>query len=527
MRTRSLLALILFASALTVVAASPVPAANGDPLQSDFNGDGVADLAVGVPGKAVTGKHDAGAVSVIYGSEGGPVGEGSQLWTQNSPGVPGAAAPDDRFGGGSALAAGDLNGDGFADLAIGADDQVGAKKQAGSVTVLYGSETGLSSAGAQLWTQALAEVPGLPQANDGFGTSLTVGDFDGDTFGDLAVGAPGDRVSGKVAGAVIVLYGTSAGLAGAGSQLWTQDTLDIEDAANLDDQFGFSLAAGDLGHGPEDDLAASAPFEEVGQHFTLDAGAVNVLFGSPTGLSAEGDQVFSQAVPGVASVPDPGDLFGWDVAIADFGKGSPADLAVGVPGELVNGRDGGGAVNILYGSEDGVTTAGFQDLRRDTTGILGLPGRDDGFGSSLAVADFGNGPEADLAVGVRADDLPGAIDGGTVNVLYGSPTGLSTIGNQLWSRQGPALLGAQKPLESFGWDVVAANLGGGTEADLVVAVPFQNVGPAVDAGAVAILFGSATGLSATGDAIITLDTTDVVGVPMRDDQFGSSLGPGP
>jgi hypothetical protein len=166
-------------------------------------------------------------------------------------------------------------------------------------------------------------------------------------------------------------------------------------------------------------------------------------------------------------------------------------------------------------------------LRRDTTGILGLPGRDDGFGSSLAVADFGNGPEADLAVGVRADDLPGAIDGGTVNVLYGSPTGLSTIGNQLWSRQGPALLGAQKPLESFGWDVVAANLGGGTEADLVVAVPFQNVGPAVDAGAVAILFGSATGLSATGDAIITLDTTDVVGVPMRDDQFGSSLGPGP
>jgi hypothetical protein len=83
----------------------------------DFNGDGFDDLAVGAPLENVSGINAAGAVSIIYGSRRGLSASGNQFWHENVSGVDGAAANDDRFG--IALAAGDFNGDGFDDLAIG------------------------------------------------------------------------------------------------------------------------------------------------------------------------------------------------------------------------------------------------------------------------------------------------------------------------------------------------------------------------------------------------------------------------
>jgi hypothetical protein len=74
-------------------------------LQADFNNSGADDLAVGVPDEDVASLTDAGAVSVLYGSAGGLSTAGGQVFTQNSPGVPGNAEDDDVFG--DALAAGD------------------------------------------------------------------------------------------------------------------------------------------------------------------------------------------------------------------------------------------------------------------------------------------------------------------------------------------------------------------------------------------------------------------------------------
>jgi len=56
---------------------------------SDFNGDGYADLAIGVPGEDLAGHVEAGAVNVLYGSATGPTSAGDQLWTQDTPGVKG------------------------------------------------------------------------------------------------------------------------------------------------------------------------------------------------------------------------------------------------------------------------------------------------------------------------------------------------------------------------------------------------------------------------------------------------------
>src|SRR5262249_51443680 len=104
----------------------------------DFNNDGYDDLAIGVPDDSVNGHPAAGAVQVLYGRAGGLSATNNQLWHKDSPNILGDAEDNELFG--SALACGDFNGDGFADLAIGTPGgNVNNYEQAGSVTILYGS----------------------------------------------------------------------------------------------------------------------------------------------------------------------------------------------------------------------------------------------------------------------------------------------------------------------------------------------------------------------------------------------------
>src|SRR5215475_11663122 len=182
----------------------------GAGLRSDFNGDGFADLAVGTPSENLGNDYDgSGAVNVLYGSAGGLTGSGSQFFTEDSPGVRGVAEMGDHFG--AALAAGDFDRDGFADLAVGSRD---------GVNVLYGGTRGLTGHGSQLFSQ---NSPGIPEQVEHFSGPLTAGDFDYDGFADLAAGGTAD-VNGIGVGAVSVLYGGPAGLTGHGSQFFTQDS---------------------------------------------------------------------------------------------------------------------------------------------------------------------------------------------------------------------------------------------------------------------------------------------------------------
>jgi hypothetical protein len=156
-------------------------------VYADFNGDGFADLAVGVPNEDVGSIVDAGGVNVLYGSASDLSATGNQFWTQNSSGVRDTAEAKDFFG--SSLAVGDFNGDGFADLAIGvSQEDVGSLADAGGVNILYGSASGLSVTGNQFWTQNSPGIRNTAEASDNFGWSLAVGDFNGDGFADLAVG---------------------------------------------------------------------------------------------------------------------------------------------------------------------------------------------------------------------------------------------------------------------------------------------------------------------------------------------------
>ena len=238
------LAVVWPASAAVAHSSMPVQAPEAPSLRADFNNDGAEDLAVGAPGESVGTAESAGAVTVLFGSAAGLSGAGSQQFTQDTADVAGAAEAFDQFG--LALAAGDFNDDGFTDLAVGAPgESLGAAEFTGAVTVLFGSAAGLSGAGSQLFTQDTPGVGSTAESFDGFGFALAAGDISGDGFADLAVGAPFESVGSiEEAGAVNVLFGSAAGLSGAGSQLFTQDTPGVESGAEPFDLFGFALASG-------------------------------------------------------------------------------------------------------------------------------------------------------------------------------------------------------------------------------------------------------------------------------------------
>lgn len=468
------------------VVAAPLPLYVGPtPLSTgDFDRDGRDDLAIGVPREDLSGRPDAGAVHVLYGSSGGLSAQRSQFWSQESAGIPGILESGDAFG--WATAAGDFDGDGYDDLAIGAPletlviDHAGvvifggcclvdARMQAGAVNVLYGGRNGLTRARAQSWHQGKRGIKGKPQANDFFGAALAAGDFDGDGRDDLAIGAPGEN---KGAGVVHVLRGAPGGLTRIGDQLWLQDTKHVEDTSEKNDAFGSALAAGDLGYSSkEDDLAIGIPGEDVSLSYApngLKAGAVAVLYGQPSqGLSASSvpDLYLHQNVEGVEEVVEPNNGFGLALAIGDFGRSDRDDLAVGVPGETSRR----GAVQVFYGASNGLALADDQLWQRAGGSSLAthrlkgesLPG--DELGRSLAAADVNGFSQDDLAVGVPFADVTGVHDAGSVNVVFGGPAGLTTTGSvavpeQVWSARSSDLYGFALAIGNFGASVAGAQV---------------------------------------------------------------------
>jgi hypothetical protein len=433
---------------------------------------------------------------------------------------------------------GDFNGDGYHDLAIGVPyEDVGDINDAGGVEVIYGSSNGLNGDAPvddQFWTQGSPGMGASVEANDRFGTALAWGDFNDDGDDDLAIGVPFENVKISTgdyvdAGVVHVLYGSGGGLTTVGTKVFSQNSSGIEDQVEAHDLFGSALAAGSFGEGSPEDLAIGVPGEDltIGAAIT-DAGAVNVIYGSDIGLGPDGDQFWHQGSPGIAGEPEAGDQFGAALAAADFGDSGKDDLAIGAPYEDVGaGKEDAGAVNVIYGARHGLTATGNDLWHQDSSGIGGAAEAGDRFGTALAAADFGNGSTRDLAIGSPYEDVgPGQEDAGAVNVIYGSPSGLAATGNQLW-HSGTAGVPGDPDLEDFlGSALAAGNLGRETQADLAMGVPFNDLS-GTSSGAVVVLYGSPSGLTADGSQYWTQDSSDAGGAIEGEtedfDYFGDSL----
>src|SRR5439155_6913516 len=157
----------------------------------------------------------------------------------------------------------------------------------------------------QLWTQDSPGIANSAEARDEFGFALAAEDFNDDDAADLAIGIPGEDPPTN-GGSVAVIFGRSSGLSPAGNELWSQDSLGGGPSEPWD-LFGFSLVAGRFGNGPPADLAIGVASEDVVT--TTDAGAVNVAYGSPEGLQADGSQYWTQ--DDLAGSAEPGDRFGY------------------------------------------------------------------------------------------------------------------------------------------------------------------------------------------------------------------------
>lgn len=476
--------------------------------KGDYNGDGIGDLAVGVPSEDIDDKSGAGAVNVTYGSADGLCATGpctvigAQVWSQDEPGVPDISESHDLFG--SALAAGDFNGDGCSDLAIGVSgEDINANtghpvefrrvNQAGAVIVIYGSDVGLVAVGAgnaQCKGRLGVPVPGFysfedlmvaspntvkdqykfrPSDNDYFGSALAWGDFDEDGIGDLAVGIPYWDLQQdsmlcypiiKDAGAVAVFEGDPGGLKRRGD-LWTQH--------------GKALVTGDDEAITRFKFCANGDFDILSNTF--------FSFETVVGIACCFD---------IKGSPEENDHFGETLAAGDFdGKGG-TDLAIGVLGENIAGATNAGAVNVIYG-DDGLESPGNQFWSQGESGIKGTLESNDGFGVALAAGDFdGNGCD-DLAVGVSHEKI-GSLDGtGGVNIFYGSNDGLTDVGDQFFDENNLFVTPDAQTNAAFGLALAAGDFDGDGAKDLAIGAPFRNVvkqgTTRVDAGRVVIVYG--------------------------------------
>lgn len=206
-------------------------------VSGDFDGDGLDELVVGAPGD----DRGSGEV-VVMGSQALGVGvttAGAYAWSQDDIDPATSSEASDAFG--AALATGDVDDDGFDELVIGSPGEDNGPQDAGWVSVTYGGSAGLSAGSTEVYAWGQGTFQGTANTDEALGSSLSMGDFDGDGFDDIVAGAPGDD---NGTGGAFVVPGTATGIDRLGSVRWWQGSPGITGAVEAGDAFGGGIASG-------------------------------------------------------------------------------------------------------------------------------------------------------------------------------------------------------------------------------------------------------------------------------------------
>lgn len=439
----------------------------------DVNGDGLGDLIVGA-NLYDAGQFDEGAAFVFLGSvagiaNGGPGTAHAQFESNQAWNVSVGFGP---FMGSSVASAGDVNGDGFDDVIVGAQFYDGGTVDEGAAFIFRGTASGMASGNPSTAATRL-ESNQLPVNGlfVDFGLSVSsAGDVNGDGYDDVVVGAPFYAVNGVVQGGAFVFHGSAAGVADAGASSANESIL----GESPDSRMGYGVSSGDVNGDGYSDVV-------VGDH-AFESGTAYVYFGTTTGIVfGDGNNLILDVSPQgfaefSASVASGGDINGDGLD----------DVVVGARRRDV-GESDEGAAYVYHGSEG----TGLRRLHAQLpSSIVQVAAT----GWSIASAGDVNGDGySDVIVGAPLYD-DGETDEGAAFLFHGSASGFVTGGI---TASPSTILTSNQVAADFGREVASAgDINGDGFADVIVGAPlYQNSGAETDEGAAFLFLGSASGIA--------------------------------